>query len=238
MVFTTSTAIAQKLKWTARTWGDLIEKKLLTRISAVVEAQKVIYKEATETSFPFNDYYLRKWGTREGGGWGTFSREMLLRPVRCGTPSRWGNPPSCGRKIKRVYLQSYSPGVVGWGFLGLLLRLQLRSLSRGVPSSHLEKDERLILRHVCIYSWKRHALCYAVFGYARNRWLNTLNGIVWEAKYGWFTTPNIPKCENFTLLVCPLGFLVISAMRRLGNAQSFKTYMLCLWAFCHEPYPG
>ena len=83
MVFTTSTAIAQKLKWTARTWGDLIEKKLLTRISAVVEAQKVINKEATETSFPFNDYYLRKWGTREGGGgwWGTFSREMLLRPV-------------------------------------------------------------------------------------------------------------------------------------------------------------
>ena len=76
MVFTTSTAIAQKLKWTARTWGDLIEKKLLTRISAVVEAQKVINKEATETSFPFNDYYLRKWGTREGGG-----GEMLLRPV-------------------------------------------------------------------------------------------------------------------------------------------------------------
>ena len=32
------------------------------------------------------------------------------------------------------------------------LRLQLRSLSRGVPSSHLEKDERLILEHICIYS--------------------------------------------------------------------------------------
>ena len=72
MVFTTSPAIAQKLKWTARTWGDLIEEKLLTRISAVVEAQKIINKEATETSFPFNDYYLRKWGTREGGGVGHF----------------------------------------------------------------------------------------------------------------------------------------------------------------------
>ena len=36
--------------------------------------------------------------------------------------------------------------------LRLLLRLQLGSLSRGVPSSHLEKDERLILGHVYIYS--------------------------------------------------------------------------------------
>ena len=93
---------------------------------------------------------------------------------RWGTPGRWGNPLSRGRKIKRIYMQSYNPGVLGWGFLRLLLRLQLRSLSRGVPSSHLEKDERLILGHICIYSWKRHALCYAVFGFARNRWLNTL----------------------------------------------------------------
>ena len=53
----------------------------------------------------------------------------------------------------------------------------------------------------------------------------TLYGIVWETKYGRFTTLNIPKCEHFTLLVCPLRFLVISAMRRLGNVQSFKTYM-------------
>ena len=118
--------------------------------------------------------------------------------------------------------------MLGWGFLRLLLRLQLRSLSRGVPSSHLEKDERLILGHICIYSWKRHALCYAVFGFARNRWLNTLYGIVWETKYGRFTTLNIPKCEHFTLLVCPLRFLVISAMRRLGNVQSFKTYVSLL----------
>ena len=150
MVLTTSKAIAQKLKWTARTWGDLIEKKLLTRISAVVEAQKVINKEATETSFPFNDYYLRKWGTREGGGRALFRERCFsgLFTRRCGTPRRWGNPPSRGRKIKRVYLQSYNPGVLGWGFFRLLLRLQLRSLSRGVPSSHLEKDERLILGHV------------------------------------------------------------------------------------------
>ena len=157
---------------------------------------------------------------------------------RWGTSGRWGNPPSCGRKIERVYMQSYNLGVLGWGFLRLLLRLQLRSLSRGVPSSHLEKDERLILGHMCIYSWKCHALCYAMFGFARNRWLNTLNGIVWETKNGRFTTLNIPKCEHFTLLVCPLRFLVISAMRRLGNVQSFKTYMFRFWAFCHERDPG
>ena len=157
---------------------------------------------------------------------------------RWGTPGRWGNPPNRGRKIKRVYMQSYNPGVLGWGFLRLLLRLQLRSLSRGVPSSHLEKDGRLILAHICIYSWKRHALCYAVFGFARNRWLNTLYGIVWETKYGRFTTLNIPKCEHFTLLVCPLRFLMISAMRRLGYVQSFKTYIFRFWAFCHERYPG
>ena len=87
---------------------------------------------------------------------------------RWGTPGRWGNPPSHGRKIKRVNMHSYNPGVLGWGFLRLLLCLQLRSLSRGVPSSHLEKDESLILGYICIYSWKRHALCYAVFGFARS----------------------------------------------------------------------
>ena len=114
-----------------------------------------------------------------------------------------------------------------WGFFSLLLHLQLRSLSRGVPSSHLEKDERLILGHICIYSWKRHALCYAVFGFARNRWLNTLYGVVWETKYG----RNILKCEHFTFFVCPLRFLVISTIRRLGNVQRFKLIHVSLLTF-------
>ena len=135
-------------------------------------------------------------------------------------------------------MYSYNPGVLGWRFLRLLLRLQLRSLSRGFPSSHLIKDERLVLGHTCIFSWKRHALCYAVFGFECNRWLNTLYGIVWETKCGRFTTLNIPKCEHFTLLVCPLWFLVISAVRRLGNVQRFKRYMFRFWAFCHERDPG
>ena len=117
--------------------------------------------------------------------------------------------------------------MLGWGFLRLLLRLQLRIFSKG-SCSHLEKDERLIPGHICIYSWERHALCYAVLGYARNRWLNMLYGIVWETKYGQFTTLNILKCEHFTRLVCPLRFLVISAVRRLGNVQSFKTHVWLL----------
>ena len=154
------------------------------------------------------------------------------------TPGRWSNPPSRGRKIKRVYMQSYNPGVLRWGFLRLLLRLQLRSMSRGVPSSHVEKDERLILGHIRIYSWKRHALCYAVFGFARNRWLNTSHGIVRETEYRRSTTPDIPKCKHFTLLVCPLRFLVFSAMRRLGNVKSLKTYMFRFWASCHERDPS
>ena len=41
-------------------------------------------------------------------------------------------------------MQSYNPGVQGWDFLRLLLRLLLGNLSTGVPSSHLEKGERLI----------------------------------------------------------------------------------------------
>ena len=151
------------------------------------------------------------------------------------TPGRWGNPPGCGRKC--VYMQSYNPEVLGWGFLRLLLRLQLGSLSARVPSSHLEKDERLIIGHVCIYSWKRHALCYAVLGYAMNRRLNTLQGMVWETKYGRFTTQNIPKLEHFALLVSPLRFLVISAMRRLGMYKVLKHTCLAFELFAMNATP-
>ena len=70
---------------------------------------------------------------------------------RRGTPGKWGDPPSRGRKIKCLYVQSYNPGMLGWGFLRLLLRLQLRSLSIGILSSHLEKDERLILGHTYLF---------------------------------------------------------------------------------------
>ena len=35
----------------------------------------------------------------------------------------------------------------------------------------------------------------------------------------------IQNSEHFTLLVCLLQFLVVSAIRQLGNVQSFKTWM-------------
>ena len=73
-----------------------------------------------------------------------------------------------------------------------------------------------------------------MLGHARYRWINTFYWIVWKTKNGRFTTLNIPRCEHFTLLVCPLRFLVISAMKRLGNVQSFKTCIFCFWVFCHE----
>ena len=130
----------------------------------------------------FSDLISDAVSGRSNSPFGLQMSRVVSRDFRCKqTPKvwtlrawRWGNPPSRGRKIKRVYMQSYNPGVLEWVFLRLMLRLQLGSLSAGVSSSHLEKDERLILGHVCIYSWKRHALCYAVLGYARNRGVNTL----------------------------------------------------------------
>ena len=77
-----------------------------------------------------------------------------------------------------------------------------------------------------------------MFSFARNRSFNTLYGIVWETKYGRFTTLNIPKCEHFTLLVCPLRFLVISSMRRLGMYKVLKHTCFAFQLFCHERYLG
>ena len=56
--------------------------------------------------------------------------------------------------------------------------------------------------------------------------------------YGRFATPNIPKCERFTLLVCPLRFLVISVMRWLGNVQSFKSYVFRFELFATNATPA
>ena len=54
-------------------------------------------------------------------------------------------------------------------FLEVVVALAVKEFEQSVPSSHLEKDERLILGQICIYSCKRHALCYVMLGYARNR---------------------------------------------------------------------
>ena len=128
-------------------------------------------------------------------------------------------------------MQSYNPGLLRWGFLRLLLRLQLGSLNTSVASSYLEKDERLILWHVCIYSWKRHALCYAVLGYARTRWLNTLYGIVWETKYGRFTNGNVQSFKH-TCFAFELFAMNATPARRV--TPPWDVYM----ANCHPGWQG
>ena len=113
-------------------------------------------------------------------------------------------------------------------FLEVFVALAIKEFEQRRPKFISRKRRKINSRTQMYLFMKCHTLCYAVFGFARNRWLNTLYGIVWETKYGRFTTLNIPKCEHFTLLVCPLRFLVISAMRRLGNVQSFKTHVSLL----------
>ena len=105
------------------------------------------------------------------------------------------------------------------------------------PKLTTRKRRKINSRTQMYLFMKASRVVLRVFGFARNRWLNTLYGIVWKTKYGRFTTLNIPKCEHFTLLVCPLRCLVISVIRRLGNVRSFKTYMFHFWTFCHERDP-
>ena len=113
-------------------------------------------------------------------------------------------------------------------FLEVVVALAIKEFEQRRLKLTSRERRKINSRTICIYSWKRHTLFFAVSGYARNRWLNMLYGIVWETKYGQFTTLNILKCEHFTRLECPLRFLVISAVRRLGNVQSFKTHVSLL----------
>ena len=69
------------------------------------------------------------------------------------------------------------------------------------------KASRVVLRVVRL---REEPLTYYVLR-------NSLGNEIWL-----ITTLNNLKCEHFTLFVCPLQFLVISAMRRLGNVQSLK----------------
>ena len=43
------------------------------------------------------------------------------------------------------------PRGTGVRFLEVVVALAIKELGRGAPSSHLERDERLILGHRCIY---------------------------------------------------------------------------------------
>ena len=116
--------------------------------------------------------------------------------------------------------------LLGWGFLRLLLHLQLRSLSRGVPNSHLKMMKRLILGHIWINSWKFHA-CYAVLGYTRNNWHNTLYKIVnilhfcvSVAVSGDFCYQTVRKCTKFYSL---LSFLPWT-WPQLGGLPHLETF--------------
>ena len=120
-------------------------------------------------------------------------------------------------------------------FLEIAVALAIKKFEQRRPKLTSRKRRKINSRTRTYIFMK--ALCYAVLGFARNRWLNKLYGIVWEIKYGRFTTLNILKCKHFTLLVCPLWFLVI-AVRRLGNVRSFKTHMFRFWASYHERDPG
>ena len=124
-------------------------------------------------------------------------------------------------------------------FLEVVVALAIREFQHRRPKLTSRERRKINSRtHLYLFLGKHHAFCYAVVGYARNRWLNTLYGIVWETKYGRFTTLNIPKCEHFTLLVCPLRFLVISTLRRLRNVQNFKIYVLAFELFAMNATPA
>ena len=152
--------------------------------------------------------------------------------MEMGTSGRWGNPPSRGRKKKRLHT-ILQPRGADVRFLEVVFAFEIKEFEKRRPK--LTSRERWkINSRVHIYLF----MCYAVLGYARTRWLNTLYGIVWDTKYGRSTPLTIPKYEHFTLLVCPLRCLVISAMRELRNVRSFKTCMFRFWALCHEREPG
>ena len=122
-------------------------------------------------------------------------------------------------------------------FLEVVVALAIKEFEQRRPKLTSRKGRRINSRtHMYLFIKVSRVVLRGV-GFASHRWLNTFYGIAWETKYGRFTTLNIPKCEHFTLLVCPLQFLVISAIRRPGNVQSFKTYMFRFWAFFHERDP-
>ena len=125
-------------------------------------------------------------------------------------------------------LQPWGAGV---RFLEVVVALAIKEFEQRHPElTSWERWKINSLTHIYLFMKVSH-IVLPVLGYARKRWLNMLYWIVWETKYGHFTMLNIPKCEHLTVLVCPLWFLVISAMRQLGNVQSFKTYMFLLLSF-------
>ena len=110
-------------------------------------------------------------------------------------------------------------------FLEVVVALAIKEFEQRRPKFASRKKRRIYSRTNMYLFMKASRVLLRGVWFREEPLLNTLYGIVWETKYGRFTMLNIPKCEYFTLLVCSLRFLVISAMRRLRNVQSCKTYM-------------
>ena len=113
------------------------------------------------------------------------------------------------KKVNKTYPVSY------W----LAIGQRVLSFSIRVPSSHLEKDERLILGHICIYSWKRHALCYAVLGYTRNHGEHPLNN----------NSPEAPHFNRWIALefIAAVGTNLDAVFPLVGPSLNLTTCLVC-----------
>ena len=107
----------------------------------------------------------------------------------------------------------------GVRFLEVAVALAIREFEHRPPKL-TSRERRKIYSQTCLY-----LLMKASRVVLRGVMLGIVGLIRHEKLLGKRNMLNIPKCKHFTLLVCPLRFLVISAMRRLGNVQSFKTYV-------------
>ena len=97
--------------------GRLIS--LLTKLFVWSDLNKL---NSTKTKFHDTLYYfemiclnlecLPNLGLWLGNNWRPLNKGLFT--CRWGTPGRWGNPPSRGRKMARVYMQLCNPGVPGW----------------------------------------------------------------------------------------------------------------------------
>ena len=114
------------------------------------------------------------------------------------------------KKVNKTYPVSY------W----LAIGQRVLSFSIRVPSSLLEKDERLILGHICIYSWKRHALCYAVLGYTRNHG---------EHPHGEHNSPEAPHFNKWIALefIAAVGTNLDAVFPLVGPSLNLTTCHVC-----------
>ena len=155
-------------------------------------------------------------------------------------------------------MQSYNPGVLRWDFLRLMLRLHLGSLSRGIPSSHLEKKRKINSRtHMYLFMKASRVVLRGVWfrekpltQYVRNSLGNQIWSI-YNAKYSemWtFYTPCVSvavsgdfchetarKCTNsWNVHVSLLSFFAMNATPARQVTPPLDVYM----GNCHPGWQG